>query len=68
MSTERSWWTPYLYATLFGCTATIVEVVSKTSLVGQLVAEKHQVLDFIRTVFRCAFEFCFCWPVMDLKS
>lgn len=42
MSTERSWWTPYLYATLFGCTATIVEVVSKTSLVGQLVAEKHQ--------------------------
>ena len=32
----------YLYAILFGCSVTIVEVASKTSLVGQLVPEKHQ--------------------------
>ena len=32
----------YLYAILFGCSVTIVEVASKTSLVGQLVPEKYQ--------------------------
>jgi len=31
-----------LYAILFGCSVTIVEVASKTSLVGQLVPEKYQ--------------------------
>ncbi|CAE7667553.1 tetA [Symbiodinium pilosum] len=42
MTWSRAWWTPYLYAMLFGCTATLVEVVSKASLVGSLVPEKHQ--------------------------
>ena len=32
----------YLYAILFGASVTIVEVASKTTLVGQLVPEKKQ--------------------------
>ncbi|CAJ1434101.1 unnamed protein product [Effrenium voratum] len=42
MSLCREWWTPYLYSALFGCSVTIVEVATKTSLVGRLVPERHQ--------------------------
>eukprot|EP00435_Cladocopium_sp_Y103_P062275 s2_g23.t2 len=42
MSMTRYWWTPYFYAILFGSSVTIVEVASKTTLVGQLVPEKQQ--------------------------
>ena len=42
MTLSRVWWTPYLYAVLFGCFATLVEVASKASLVNSLVPEKQQ--------------------------
>jgi len=42
MTLSRAWWTPYLYAVLFGCFATLVEVTSKASLVNTLVPEKQQ--------------------------
>ena len=42
MTLCRAWWTPYLYAVLFGCTATLVEVASKATLVSSLVPEKQQ--------------------------
>ncbi|CAE7196603.1 tetA [Symbiodinium necroappetens] len=42
MTLSRVWWTPYLYAVLFGCFATLVEVASKASLVNTLVPEKQQ--------------------------
>lgn len=42
MSMTRYCWTPYFYAILFGSSVTIVEVASKTTLVGQLVPEKKQ--------------------------
>lgn len=38
----RFWWAPYLYAFLIGCTVTIVEVISHTTLLCGIVAESQQ--------------------------
>eukprot|EP00440_Ansanella_granifera_P044343 gb/GFBE01048060.1/.p1 GENE.gb/GFBE01048060.1/~~gb/GFBE01048060.1/.p1 ORF type:complete len:552 (+),score=82.91 gb/GFBE01048060.1/:1-1656(+) len=38
----RAWWAPYAYAVLFGFTVTVVEVASKTTLLGRLVPESQQ--------------------------
>ena len=43
----------YFYAVLFGCSVTIVEVASKTSLVGQLIPEKQQVRHKEKLVKTC---------------
>lgn len=62
MSMTRYWWTPYLYAMTFGCSVTVVEVASKTSLVAQLVPEKHQAARFARNPM----DFMRFWPRFGL--
>mmetsp|Transcript_28540 Transcript_28540/g.51659 ORF Transcript_28540/g.51659 Transcript_28540/m.51659 type:complete len:546 (-) Transcript_28540:91-1728(-) len=41
-SFTRDYWAPYAYAIIFGCTATVVDVIGKTSLMSNLIPEGRQ--------------------------